>query len=68
MIVIPDDPGGLGVEDVDLGGLRDSYLRQALKGVDVADLDQIDLEFLAEETRLSVDAVGEILERRVTQT
>ena len=68
VIAIPDDPGGLGVEDVDLASLRDSYLRQALKGVDVADLDQADLEFLAEETRLSVDAVGEILETKVAQT
>jgi threonine dehydratase len=69
VIAIPDDPGGLGVEEVDLDSLRDSYLRQALKGgVDVADLDAADLEFLADETRLSVDAVGEILEANVAQT
>ncbi len=68
VIAIPDDPAGLGVEDVDLASLRDSYLRQALKGVDIAELDPSDLAFLAEETRLSVDAVEEILETKLAQT
>ena len=67
-VVLHQLPVRLGVEEVDLDSLRDSYLRQALKGVDVADLDATDLEFLADETRLSVDAVEEILEANVAQT
>mgnify|MGYP001793618402 CR=1 FL=1 len=36
VIAIPDDPGGLGVEEVNLETLRDSYLRQAITGGGVA--------------------------------
>ncbi len=68
VIAIPDDPADLGVEEVELESLRDSYLRQALKGVDAADLESADYEFLADETRLSVDSVEEIVETKVAQT
>ena len=68
VIAVPDDPGALGVEEVDLESLRASYLRQALKGRDVGDLDRADLEFLADETRLSADAVAEILEKELAGT
>jgi threonine dehydratase len=68
VIAVPDDPGSLGVEEVDLESLRVSYLRQALKGGDLADLDPVDLEFLADETRLSPEAVAEILEHELERT
>lgn len=57
VIAIPDDPAELAVEDVGLGGLRKSYLRQALRGVEPGELGDADLEFLAEETRLAVEEV-----------
>jgi len=57
VISIPDDPGQLAVEDVDLDGLRQSYLRQALRDVDPAELDKADLQFLADETRQPVEAI-----------
>jgi threonine dehydratase len=68
VIAVPDDPASLGVEDVDLESLRNSYLRQAVKGVDLADLERGDLEFLAAETRLSTDAVTGILEQETART
>ena len=68
VIAVPDDPGALGVEEVDLDSLRASYLRQALKGADLVDLDRTDLEFLAEETRLSPDRVAQILETEMAET
>jgi 2-amino-4-ketopentanoate thiolase beta subunit len=68
VIAVPDDPGALGVEEVDLESLRVSYLRQALKGADLVDLDRADLDFLAEETRLSPDAVAERLETELAGT
>jgi 2-amino-4-ketopentanoate thiolase beta subunit len=68
VIAVPEDPGGLGVEDVDLHALRVSYLRQALKGADPADLDPVELEFLADETRLAPKAVAEILETHLAET
>jgi 2-amino-4-ketopentanoate thiolase beta subunit len=57
VIAIPDDPAQLSVEEVGLDALRDSYLRQALRDVDLAELDDQDFEFLAEETRLSADTI-----------
>ncbi len=67
VIAIPDDPAELGVEDVDLGELRRSYLRQALRGIDPGELAAVDLAFLADETRLSQkeiqEEVGDVVER-----
>lgn len=57
VIAIPDDPAQLSVEEVGLDALRDSYLRQALRDVDLEELDDQDFEFLAEETRLSADTI-----------
>ena len=53
VIAIPDHPRDLGVDDVDIDELRASYLRHALDGLDVAELGDADLAFLAEEIRLS---------------
>jgi cysteine synthase len=54
---IPEHPGQLAVDDVDLARVRRSYLRYAVAGVRVAALDDADIEFLAEDTRLSTDEV-----------
>jgi 2-amino-4-ketopentanoate thiolase beta subunit len=58
VIAIPDDPAQLAVEEVGLDELRQSYLRQALRDVDRTELDASDVEFLADETRLPVEAIG----------
>jgi 2-amino-4-ketopentanoate thiolase beta subunit len=68
VIAVPDDPGDLDVEEVDLESLRVSYLRRALRGAAAADLDEADLAFLAEETRLPPDDVVRLLEREVVRT
>ena len=57
VIAIPDDCAQLGVEEVDLDRLRRSYLRHAIGDLDPRGLDEVDLRFLADETRLSVDAI-----------
>lgn len=57
VIAVPEDPGELAVEDVNLAGLRSSYLKQALRGVNPEELEDVDLAFLAGETRLSVDEI-----------
>lgn len=57
VIAIPDDPAQLAVEEVSLDELRQSYLRQALRDVDPAELDASDLQFLADETRLPIEAI-----------
>lgn len=61
VIAVPDDPGLITVEEVDLGEVRLSYLRQALKGIGVDELDEVDLTFLADETRLQIHEVHELL-------
>jgi 2-amino-4-ketopentanoate thiolase beta subunit len=61
VIAVPDDPRQLTVEEVDLGQVRLSYLRQALEGVEPEDLTDVDLAFLADETRLQAHEVGELV-------
>jgi cysteine synthase len=61
VIAIPEGPEQLGVDEVDLGRLRASYLRHALSDVDLNQLDTVDMEFLADETRLSIGDVGEMI-------
>jgi 2-amino-4-ketopentanoate thiolase beta subunit len=60
VIAIPDDPRQITVEEVDLGRVRRSYLRQALEGVEADDLTEVDLAFLADETRLQTHEVREL--------
>jgi 2-amino-4-ketopentanoate thiolase beta subunit len=68
VIAVPDDPADLDVEEVDLDSLRASYLRQAVKSADPGDLDEAELAFLAEETRLPPGEVMSLLEREVVRT
>jgi 2-amino-4-ketopentanoate thiolase beta subunit len=68
VIAVPDDPADLDVEEVDLDSLRASYPRQAVKSADPGDLDEAELAFLAEETRLPPGEVMSLLEREVVRT
>jgi cysteine synthase len=61
-IVIPQHPAQLAVVDVDLPQLRCSYLRNALASLPAgARLSEVDIEFLALETRLREDEVQEMI-------
>lgn len=68
VIALPEAPDDLDVEEVDLDSLRASYLRQALKRSAPGELDPVDLAFLAEETRLSPEAVLGLIDREVVPT
>ena len=61
VIAIPEDPAELSIEDVDLAEVRSSYLRQALQGTDPAELRKVDLDYLADETRLTVSGVRDAI-------
>ena len=62
-IVIPAHPAQLAVVDVDLDHVRHSYLRHAIDSLPGdAVLGDVDLEFLAAETRSSRRYVQEILD------
>ena len=62
-IVIPEHPSQIAVADVDLDRVRRSYLRNALDSVpEEVQLTDIDLEFLAAETRTDRTYVREIID------
>jgi cysteine synthase len=61
-IVIPEHPSQLAVVDIDLEHVRRSYLQHALESLPRGEsLSDIDLAFLADETRISPSRVQEIL-------
>lgn len=61
-IVIPENPEQLAVVEVDLDHLRRSYLRNAVAALsERATLAPVDYEFLADETRWTLDKVKEII-------
>ena len=62
-IVIPEHPAQIATREVDLDGVRHSYLRNAVESLPArARPGPEDIEFLAAETRLSADQVEEVLD------
>ena len=63
-IVIPTHPSQIGVVDVDLERVRRLYLQRAVESVPAgATLSDVDIEFLAAETRTSRDHAREIIDQ-----
>jgi len=61
-IVIPEHPSQLAVKEVDLDGVRRSYLRHAVESLAAGDQpSDVDLNFLAEETRSTRRYVEDII-------
>jgi len=68
-IVIPEHPAQVAVRDVDLDGVRHSYLRNAVERLpEGAHPGPEDIEFLAAETRMSADRVEEVLDDLARKT
>ena len=62
-IVLPEHPAQIRVVDVDLERIRRSYVRHALESVPAdAVLEEVDLEFLAAETRTDRNFVQEVID------
>jgi hypothetical protein len=62
-IVLPEDPTQVAVTEVDLDGLRRSYLKNSANELSNGQhVDTGDLEFLAAETRTTTAYVKEILD------
>ena len=62
-IVIPEHPAQLAVKDVELDQVRQSYLRNALASLPQgATLGEVDLDYLAAETRTSRTYVKESID------
>ena len=61
-IVIPEHPAQIVTREIDLRGVRHSYLRNAVERLPAgASPGPEDIEFLAAETRMSADQVKEVL-------
>jgi hypothetical protein len=62
-IVIPEHPSQIIAREVDLDHIRRSYLHHAIESLPGSEsLDDIDLEFLAAETRTSQAWVQEVID------
>ena len=62
-IVIPSHPSVVTVSDVDMEGLRNSYMKNAVKKLTDNNIEQDDIKFLALETKQSVEDVLEYLKQ-----
>ena len=62
-IVIPEHPAQIRAVNVDLEHVRQSYMKNALAQVKSSELTEVDLAFLAEETRWSRERLAQELEK-----
>lgn len=60
-VVIPENPGQIEVQDLDLNKLKTSYIANVIKKTDVDILTEEDIKFLIEETNTNRDFVIEAL-------
>ena len=61
-IILPDHPSKLTVNEKDLDGYRKSLIKNSLKNIEGNAIENVDLEYLCEETRLDKVEVLRILE------
>lgn len=61
-IVLPKDPSLVKVKDLDLNRIRRSYIRNAIKNMNISEVTSEDLEFLAKDTKSKEDFVKEVLD------
>ena len=61
VLAIPEDVRELRIDEIYLDELRRSYLRRALADLGGTPLPEVDLQFLADETRLSPSDVRELV-------
>ena len=62
-IVIPSHPSKVSVTDLDMEGLKNSYMKNAVNKLTENKAEQVDIEFLSLETKLSREKVVEILKQ-----
>ncbi|MBK5241760.1 2-amino-4-oxopentanoate thiolase subunit OrtB [Clostridium sp.] len=60
-IVIPSHPSVVTVTDIDMGGLKKSYLKNIINKLTNNKVEQVDIDFLSAETKLGREKVVEIL-------
>jgi cysteine synthase len=60
-IVIPSHPSKVTVTDIDMDGLKNSYMKNAITKLTENKIEQVDIEFLALETKMDKEKIIEIL-------
>lgn len=60
-IVIPSHPSIVSVTDINMDGLKKSYMKNAISKLTENEIKQVDIEFLALETKMSTEKIVEIL-------
>jgi len=60
-IVIPSHPSKVSVTDIDMEGLKNSYMKNVVNKLKDNKVNKIDIDFLSAETKLSAEKVVEIL-------
>ena len=60
-IVIPSHPSIVSVTDINMDGLKHSYMKNAMNKLTENEADQVDIEFLALETKMSTEKIIEVL-------
>ena len=61
-VIIPEHPEQIKARDLDLDKIKKSYLKNIVKKTEVKEINQSELEFLAEEIKKSTSEVKEIME------
>ena len=62
LIVIPEDVGQIHTEDFDLTKIRQSYIRNTLKEAVGYFPEEMDIAFMAEDSKSSIEFVREIID------
>ncbi len=60
-IILPEHPSMIKAVDLDLDKIRTSYIRNCISSLNGNEITQQDIEFLAEETKVNINAVKKIL-------
>ncbi len=60
-IIIPSHPSVVSVTDVEMDGLKNSYMKNVLNKLTENKVEQVDIEFLAVETKMCTEKIVEIL-------
>ena len=62
-IVIPSHPEVVAVKDLDMNGLKNSYMKNAINKLTENKIEQVDIDFLSTETKYSKEKIVEILKQ-----
>lgn len=60
-IILPKDPSYIKVKDLDLNKIKRSYIKNCIKSNEGVEINDVDLEFLAKDTKTNIEFVKEML-------